>query len=107
MKTKPNQYRFHAKTHNYEDGVITNLKLDYSVPISPTSIFEIGYKGIFRTIKADFETSNFLNATYVRNPAASNLLIFQKMFKPSMPKLKMKLARKERVGNMKLAYGQN
>ena len=82
------------KTHNYEDGVITNLKLDYTVPISPTSIFETGYKGIFRTIKADFETSNFLNAAYIRNPAASNLFDFSEDVQAAYAQIKNEIGEK-------------
>ena len=82
------------KTHNYEDGVITNLKLDYTVSISPTSIFETGYKGIFRTIKADFETSNFLNAAYIRNPAASNLFDFSEDVQAAYAQIKNEIGEK-------------
>ena len=82
------------KTHNYEDGVITNLKLDYTVPISPTSIFETGYKAIFRTIKADFETSNFLNAAYIRNPAASNLFDFSEDVQAAYAQIKNEIGEK-------------
>jgi len=84
------------KTHNYEDGVITNLKLDYTVPISPTSIFETGYKGIFRTIKADFEASNFLNAAYIRNPAASNLFDFSEDVQAAYAQIKNEIGEKGR-----------
>ncbi len=82
------------KTHNYEDGVITNLKLDYTVPISPTSIFETGYKAIFRTIKADFETSNFLNAAYIKNPAASNLFDFSEDVQAAYAQIKNEIGEK-------------
>lgn len=84
------------KTRNYEDGVISNLKLDYSVPISPTGIFEMGYKGIFRTIKADFETSNFLNAAYLRNPASSNIFNFTEDVQAAYAQFKNEIGEKGR-----------
>jgi len=84
------------KTHNYTDGAITNLKLDYSVPITSTGVFETGYKGIFRTIKADFETSNFLNAAYVRNPAASNLFDFSEDVQAAYAQFKNQIGEKGR-----------
>ena len=84
------------KTHNYEDGVISNLMLDYSVPISSKGIFETGYKGIFRTIKANFETSNFLNATYLRNPAASTIFDFTEDIQAAYAQFKNEIGEKGR-----------
>ena len=63
-------------THNYEDGVITNASMDYSIPISALGFIETGYKGVFRTIKTDFLTADKLNGAYVTNTAASNIFNF-------------------------------
>ena len=64
------------RTHNYENGVISNAKLDYSVPVSKNGSLEVGYKGTFRTIKSDFETADGLDGIYKINTAASNIFNF-------------------------------
>ena len=63
-------------THNYEDGVITNAALDYSIPTSEMGVIETGYKGLFRTIKTDFLTADKINNNYITNTAASNIFNF-------------------------------
>lgn len=63
-------------THNYEEGVITNAKIDYTVPISEMSSIETGYKGLFRKISTDFLTADKVNDVYVTNTAASNIFNF-------------------------------
>jgi len=63
-------------THNYEDGIITNASLDYSLPTSPMGMIEAGYKGLFRTIKTDFLTADKLNNVYITNTAVSNIFSF-------------------------------
>lgn len=63
-------------THNYEDGVITNASLDYSLPTSEMGMIEAGYKGLFRTIKTDFLTADKLNNVYITNTAVSNIFNF-------------------------------
>jgi len=63
-------------THNYEDGVITNASLDYSIPTSAMGVIETGYKGLFRTINTDFLTADKLNNTYITNTGASNIFNF-------------------------------
>lgn len=67
---------FWQRTHNYENGVISNAKLDYTLPISEKGILETGYKGIFRSIKTDFEMADKLENSYVINPASSNIFNF-------------------------------
>ena len=64
------------KTHNYEDEGLTNAKLDYGFPIASQGLMEIGYKGIFRSIRSDFETSTKVGNDYIINPAVSNLFNF-------------------------------
>jgi outer membrane receptor protein involved in Fe transport len=63
-------------THNYEDGVITNASLDYSIPTSAMGVIETGYKGLFRTIKTDFLTADKVNGTYITNTGVSNIFNF-------------------------------
>jgi outer membrane receptor protein involved in Fe transport len=63
-------------THNYEDGVITNASLDYTIPTSIAGVIETGYKGLFRTIKTDFLTADKLNNEYINNTGASNIFNF-------------------------------
>jgi hypothetical protein len=57
-------------THNYEDGVITNAAIDYTIPTSEMGVIETGYKGLFRTIKTDFLTADKLNEVYITNTAS-------------------------------------
>ena len=63
-------------THNYEDGVVTNAKLDYYIPVSKNGVFETGYKGLFRTIKTDYLTADKINETYITNTLVSNVFNF-------------------------------
>ncbi len=64
------------KTHNYENGTISNAMLDYTFPVSEKSFLETGYKGTFRSIKTDYESSNKVGAVYLINTAASNIFNF-------------------------------
>jgi outer membrane receptor protein involved in Fe transport len=65
------------KTHNYEKGNVSNARLDYALPLSGNALLETGYKGIFRGLNADFETSDFINNGYVINTGASNIFKFR------------------------------
>lgn len=67
---------FYQKTHNYEDDVISNIIVDYSTPIGQKGLFETGYKGTFRSVKNDYETSDKGNSGYIINPGASNIFNF-------------------------------
>jgi outer membrane receptor protein involved in Fe transport len=67
---------FFQKTHNYENGTISNAMLDYAVPIGKKGILETGYKGVFRSIKTDYETSNKVANDYIINTASSNVFNF-------------------------------
>ncbi len=64
------------KTHNYEDGNISTLQADYSLPIAEKGQIETGYKLILRHVQADFETADYLAGAYVINTAASNVFTF-------------------------------
>jgi len=63
-------------THNYEDGIITNASIDYSIPVLGLGTIETGYKGLFRNIKTDFLTADKVNNIYVTNTASSNIFNF-------------------------------
>jgi outer membrane receptor protein involved in Fe transport len=64
--------QFLQKTHNYEDENASSAKLDYAFPVSEKGLIETGYKGIYRSINADFQTSDLISNVYVVNVAASN-----------------------------------
>ncbi|MBK8776300.1 MAG: outer membrane beta-barrel protein [Saprospiraceae bacterium] len=49
---------FLERTHNYEHGATHTLQLDYALPVHKNLILETGYKGLFRSLNADFETAN-------------------------------------------------
>ncbi len=65
------------RTHNYENQNITEAKFDESFPVSVTGKLEIGYKGLFRNILSDYETSDRISGNYIANPAASNVFRFR------------------------------
>ena len=67
---------FLQKTHNYENGHISTAKIDYSFPVSANGQLETGYKGILRTVNADFQTSDLINNDYIINTAASNTFLY-------------------------------
>jgi outer membrane receptor protein involved in Fe transport len=64
------------RTHNYEDGIISNAQLDHAFPIAKNGIFETGYKGIFRSIKNDYQFADKTDNDYVINPASTNIFNF-------------------------------
>lgn len=64
------------KTHNYEKENISNVFLNYAVPISEKAIVETGYKGTFRFFNSDFQSADQINNDYVVNPLASNIFDF-------------------------------
>lgn len=66
----------YQKTHNYENGNISNAMLDYAIPISKNGVLETGYKGTFRSIKTDYEFSNKIGSDFVINTASSNIFNF-------------------------------
>ena len=64
------------RTHNYEKENVSNAKVDYSFPIGPKSIIEMGYKGTFRFFDADFESADNVSGNYIVNIASSNIFKF-------------------------------
>ncbi len=67
---------WYQRTHNYENAYVSSAQLDYALPLSKKGLIETGYKGVYRTINADFETADLLNNTYVINTGASNVFNF-------------------------------
>lgn len=67
---------WYQRTHNYENGNVSSAKLDFGFPVSRNGQIETGYKGIYRSINADFQTSDLINNVYVINSAASNIFKF-------------------------------
>ena len=64
------------RTHNYENGHLSNARIDYTIPVSKTGQLATGYKGTFRSLNADFESADFINNGYVINTASSNIFNF-------------------------------
>ena len=67
---------FLQRTHNYENGNVSNAIFDYSFPVFEKSIIEMGYKGTFRFFNSDFESADNSNGEYIVNPASSNIFKF-------------------------------
>ena len=68
---------FLQRTHNYENANMYNAILDYAFPISANIVVETGYKGLFRSLDADFQTSEMMNDVYEVNTKASNMFHFR------------------------------
>jgi Outer membrane protein beta-barrel family/CarboxypepD_reg-like domain/TonB-dependent Receptor Plug Domain len=64
------------RTHNYENGNLHNLAINYTLPLGTKAIVETGYLGTIRSIDADFEAALLVNAVYVKNDATSNVYTF-------------------------------
>ncbi|WP_394767869.1 outer membrane beta-barrel family protein, partial [Ferruginibacter sp.] len=59
-----------------ENGHVSTAKVDYAFPVSKRALIETGYKGIFRSIYADFQTSDLQNNVEIVNTGASNIFKF-------------------------------
>jgi outer membrane receptor protein involved in Fe transport len=68
---------FLQRTHNYENGNRYNAILDYAFPITANAVVETGYKGVFRKLDADFQTSEMINNVYEVNTNSSNIFYFR------------------------------
>lgn len=68
---------FYQKTYNYEDALVVNMKTDYSYPLSNHSKIETGYKGVIRSLDADFQSYDLTNGIYVPNTKTSNVFQFR------------------------------
>ena len=67
---------WYQRTHNYENGHVSTAKLDYVFPVSKRASIESGYKGIYRSIHADYQTSDLINNVEIINTGASNIFTF-------------------------------
>jgi outer membrane receptor protein involved in Fe transport len=68
---------FLQRTYSYAKPQTTNFKVDYSKPISATTVIETGYKGIYRANNIDFQNQTFTGSGYVKNPGLSNIFDFK------------------------------
>ena len=64
------------RTHNYEYANVTNATVNYVFPVTQKSIVETGYKGIFRLLDADCETSVKAGNDYIVNTKVGNIYKF-------------------------------
>ncbi len=92
---------FYQKTHNYEDIVVTNLKTDYSYPLSDKSKIETGYKGVIRSLDADFQSFDLNNGIYIPNSKASNIFQFREQVHAAYAQLSSSVGEK---GNPRFKY---
>jgi outer membrane receptor protein involved in Fe transport len=68
---------FFDRTHNYENGNISNIIVNYEFPIAEIGQIETGYKGTFRQIISDYETAQKVNDVFIPNVGASNIFNFK------------------------------
>ncbi|MCP9770504.1 TonB-dependent receptor [Lacihabitans sp. LS3-19] len=90
---------FYQKTHNYENGVISNAMLDFTQPIGSKVLLDMGYKGTFRSIVSDYLTANKVGNDYVTNTGASNVFDFNEQINAFYG-----LVRSVKSENSKLSY---
>jgi outer membrane receptor for ferrienterochelin and colicin len=67
---------FYERTHNYENVYRSNAAVDYVVPVSPGAVVEVGAKGQFRRLTADFQLSKKTGNNYEVNDKASDIFEF-------------------------------
>ncbi|HSF44579.1 MAG TPA: TonB-dependent receptor, partial [Chitinophagaceae bacterium] len=70
---KPISDPYQQRTTNAELTNITNFRLDMSFPISNKSLLDAGYKGIVRSVNADFRNEYEQNGSYIPDPLYSNV----------------------------------
>ncbi len=92
---------FYQKTHNYEDALVVNMKTDYSYPLSDHSKIETGYKGIIRSLDADFQSYDLTNGIYVPNTKASNVFQFREQVHAAYVQISSSVGEK---GNPRFKY---
>ena len=68
---------FLQRTHNYENGNITNLKTDYTHPVSEHVLITTGYKATLRSIDADFQSLNKTSGLFIPVAASSNIFKYR------------------------------
>jgi outer membrane receptor protein involved in Fe transport len=65
------------RTHTYQNTNLTNISLDFSRPVSETSILDAGYKSIFRFLNTDYERANEEDGVFVIDPLNTNVFDFR------------------------------
>jgi outer membrane receptor protein involved in Fe transport len=79
---------FLQRTYSYAKPQTTNFKVDYAKPISSSTTFETGYKGIYRANNIDFQNQTFIGSAYVKNPASSNIFDFKEQIHAAYVQIK-------------------
>jgi outer membrane receptor protein involved in Fe transport len=67
---------WYQRTHNYENGSVSSGQLDYAFPVSKKGLVETGYKGIYRSVNADFQVFDLVNNIYLVNSVATDIFKF-------------------------------
>lgn len=70
---------WYQRTHNYENGNISSATVNYAFPVAAHGLIETGYKALYRTLHADFQSADLVDNDYVINPAASNIFRFNEL----------------------------
>jgi len=66
----------YGRTHDYENANVANAVADYTLPITSNSVIGVGYKGLFRVLHADYQTSEKAGDVYVIDKRVSNVFNF-------------------------------
>jgi outer membrane receptor protein involved in Fe transport len=64
------------RTHTYQKTNLSHISIDYTKPLSTKGSVEVGYKGIVRSLNADFERANQINDEFIIDPLNTNIYIF-------------------------------
>lgn len=64
-------------TNNYEDEIVSIGKIDFTTPLNSTGVLSLGYKGLLRSINADFKTRYKIDDTYIVDANESNNFDFK------------------------------
>jgi len=67
---------FLQQTHNLERSGISNGRIDYAFPVTPRTQMEIGYKGIFRHLNANFRSLYEQGGSFIPDPRSSNIFTY-------------------------------
>jgi outer membrane receptor protein involved in Fe transport len=68
---------FLQRTHFYLNTNVTNIQLDYALPIAQKGTLEMGVKTILRFLESDFLSENKVNNDYVKNVPTSDFFTFK------------------------------
>jgi outer membrane cobalamin receptor len=65
------------QTHNLEKLNFTTGRLDYAFPVSERGVVETGYRGLYRTLNADFRSLYEQGGAFIPDPRASNVFDYK------------------------------